>query len=436
VAFNGSTPSVNQGSQALGSTSAATSLSFTIAASANTQVGSIAVLTTGIPNKDFTQASGSTCAPGAYTASTKCNVNVSFKPLFAGLRLGAVVFFSGANRSGTVLATVPVYGVGSGPQAAFEPAGAPETVGGKIVSPEGVAVDAGGNVFVADLDSQKVFKVTPGGAKTVVGSGFSAPQAVAVDGAGNVYVGDTFTALVSKVTPSGIQTTIGTGFSYPIGVAVDGAGNVYVADPFVDAVIKVPPTGSQTMVGGTLVSPQAVAVDAAGDVYVTDDGPGKVFRITPAGKQSNAVDNLDNPDGIALDGAGNFYIADTYKSKVIQVDRATPPSVHFDTTKKGSTSADSPQDVYVENIGNAALKFSAVTFAKDFPEGFSSGKECASGGAVQPASNCTLPIDFEPVSSLGGKSSVALKEIVTVTVNNLNVNQTDKVHVSGTETAK
>lgn len=476
VTFNGSTPSVNLGSQAVGSTSATTSLSFTIGASINTQVGSIAVLTTGIPNKDFTQAAGSTCAPGAYTASTKCKVNVSFEPWFAGLRLGAVVFFSGANRTGTVLATVPVYGVGKGPQAAFQPGGSPSIVGGKIISPEGVAVDAGGNVFITDLDSQKVFKVTPGGAKTVVGSGFGVPQAVAVDGAGNLYVADSFASAVYKVTPRGVQTTIGTGFSYPIGVAVDGAGNVYVADPFADAVFKVPPTGTeamvgggfntpqgvavdavgnvyvadtynqvvykitpanvQTTVGGTLASPQAVAVDAAGDVYVTDDGPDTVFRITPAGKQSTVADGLDNPDGIALDGAGNFYIADTYKSKVIQVERANPPSLHFDATKTGSTSADSPQDIYIENIGNSALKLSAVIYAKDFPAGFSSGKECASGVFVQPASNCTLSIDFQPVSSLGGKSSVALHEDVTITLNSLNVNQADKVHVSGTETAK
>lgn len=476
VTFNGSSPSVNMGTIPVKSASAPVSLSFTIGASANTQVGSIAVLTTGVANKDFTQAAGSTCKAGGYTASTKCTVDVSFKSLFAGLRLGAVVFYSGTNRSGNVLATVPIYGVGKGPQLAFALGTTPTMLDGKIVSPAGVAVDAAGNVFVSDLASQQVFKITPWGSKTAVGNGFDVPEAVAVDGAGNVYVADSYASAVYKVTPGGMQTMIGSGFSYPNGVAVDGAGNVYVTDPFAGTVFEVPvvgkqstvgggyntpagvavdatgnvyvadtynqvvykitPKGVQTTVGGTLQSPAAVAVDAAGNVYITDDGARKLYKVTLGGTQSTVVGYLDVPDGVALDGAGNLYIADSYSSKLLEIERANGPSLGFDSTKLHSTSSDSPRRVYVDNIGNATLRFSALIFPKDFPQGWSNGKLCGSDTSVPPADNCTISIDFHPVTALGSKISVRLRENVALTTNSLNERTVDKVYVSGTETAK
>ncbi len=92
VTFTGS--NVNIGSQAVGSPSAAASLSFTIGSGTPTTVGSIAVLTTGIAGKDFTLAPGSTCTAKTYYTATNCVVNVIFKPLAAGLRMGAVVFYS------------------------------------------------------------------------------------------------------------------------------------------------------------------------------------------------------------------------------------------------------------------------------------------------------------------------------------------------------
>ena len=116
VSFTGTPPSVNFGSQAIGSPSAAKTLNFSI--SSGTTVGSIGVLTQGAANLDFGNAAGSTCTTKTYTTATNCTVNVTFTPKAAGLRMGAVVFFSGANNTGTVLANVPVYGVGTGAQIA------------------------------------------------------------------------------------------------------------------------------------------------------------------------------------------------------------------------------------------------------------------------------------------------------------------------------
>ncbi|MFZ1945638.1 MAG: hypothetical protein WBG23_19815 [Acidobacteriaceae bacterium] len=478
VSFTGSAASENFGSLAVGSTSKAVSLSFTIGSQSNTQVGSFAVLTTGTAGRDFLKSTKSTCKAGAYTAATNCVVNVQFNPLYPGLRSGAVVFYSGPGNSGTVIATLPIYGIGSAPEVTYGLGGARINVGSKLISPAGVAVDSTGDVFITDLDHQAVYKVTPAGLKTKVGSGFAVPEAVAVDGAGNVYVADSYAAVVYKVTPGGAQSTVGTGFDYPNGVAVDGAGNVYVTDPFTDEVSKIAPGGTQTTVGGgyntpagvavdsagnvyvadtfnqsvfkitpsgtqtaltdyTFNAPAAVAVDAAGDVYVTDDGTNVLYKVTKSGVQSTLLTGLNVPNGVALDGLGNIYIADTYSSKVIKVDRADPVSLQFDSTKKGSTSKDSPRTAYVDNIGNAALKFSAVTYAADFPQGSTGGNDCTSSTSLAVGNTCSLTIDFSPVASLGSKPSVVLDEAVKLTTNTLNLpNKKQEVEVSGTELPK
>ena len=474
VTFTGVHKSVNIGSQAVGSPSATSSLPFTIGA--GTTVGSIAVLTTGIAGKDFAQATGSTCTATTYITATNCVVNVSFTPLATGLRRGAVVFYSGAHKTSTALATVLVFGIGTGPQVVFGPGGAQTSVGREFISPEGVAVDAAGNVYVTDIGLQEVFKITPSGTQTTVGTGLEVPEDVAVDGAGNVYITDSQADAVFKVTPGGVQTTVGNGWDYPSGIAVDGAGNVYVSDPFIDgvfkvtpggkrtaigsgyntpagvavdaafnvyvadtynaAVFKITPGGAQTTVGTALNSPAAVAVDAAGDVYITDAGTDTVYEVTPGGNQTTVSTGLDVPNGVTLDGPGNLYVADTFNEQVTKIDRTDAPSLEFDPTKINRESQDSPKTVDVENVGNRSLKFSALIYPQDFPED-SGDNECTSSTSLAAASTCALIIDFSPVTPLGSKTSVVLKEAVKLTTNNLNVpNTLQRVVVTGTETAK
>lgn len=470
VTFNGST-SVNLGSQRVGSRSATVSLSFTVGA--GTKVGSIAVLTTGIAGKDFAQATGSTCTAMTYVTTANCMVNVSFKPLVAGLRPGAVAFYSGAAKTSTALATVPVFGIGTGPQVVFGPGGTQTSVGRSFISPQGVAVDAAGNVYVTDIGLQEVFKITPGGAQTTVGSGLEVPEDAAVDGAGNVYIADSQADAVFKVTPGGVQTLVGSGFSYPVSVAVDGAGNVYVSDPFVPTVFqiapegpqtmvgsgyntpagvavdaagnvyvadtfsatvfKITPNGTQTMIGSGLVSPAAVAVDAAEDVYITDSGTDAVYEVTPSGNQITVSTGLDVPNGVTLDGFGNLYVADTFSGHVTKIDRADAPSLKFDPTKINSTSMDSPKTVEVENVGNASLTFSALTYPPDFPEA-SGDNECNSSTSLAAASTCALIIDFSPVTTFRSGSSRLLTEAVKLTTNDLNVpKKVQQVVVTGKE---
>ena len=125
-------------------------------------------------------------------------------------------------------------------------------------NPMGIAVDVNGNVYVADAFNQMIRKITPAReVSTLAGSttfgnadgigaqaGFATPQGIAVDGSGNVYVADTYNYKIRKINSAGAVTTLigngsmgstdGTGaaasFNAPTSVAIDANGNIYVAD--------------------------------------------------------------------------------------------------------------------------------------------------------------------------------------------------------------
>jgi large repetitive protein len=140
---------------------------------------------------------------------------------------------------------------------------------------------------------------------------------------------------------------------------------------------------------------------------------------------------------VALDGSGNLYLANTFNQQVLKIDRADAPSLSFEPTRIGSTSTDSPKTVEVENIGNAALEFSALTYPTDFPEAVSYDGDCTSSTSLAAAASCALTIDFTPVTPLGSKTSGVLKEAVKLTTNSLNLpKKMDQVTVTGKEIPK
>ncbi|WP_136152987.1 T9SS type A sorting domain-containing protein [Flavobacterium sangjuense] len=282
----------------------------------------------------------------------------------------------------------------------------------QFFSPLGVAVDAGGNLYVADGWNNKIRKITPAGiVSTLAGStqGFSDgaggsaqfyhPFGVATDTAGNVYVADTENNKIRKITPAGVVSTLagsgtcgflnGSGataqFCSPTGVVTDATGNVYVADLINHRIRKITPTGVvSTLAGGATYgfadgsgtaakfnAPRGVTIDAAGNVYVADSENNKIRKITPAGMVStlagSTVGFADGtgsaaqfyyPFGVATDPAGNLYVADAYNNKIRKI---TPTGVV--STLAGSTQgfADGagvsaqfhfPEGVAIDSAGN------------------------------------------------------------------------------------
>jgi sugar lactone lactonase YvrE len=142
--------------------------------------------------------------------------------------------------------------------------------------PESVAVDASGNIYVADNGNNEIRKVTPAGlVSTLAGNGtagksngkgsgatFNSPFGLAVDASGNIYVADSGNNLIRKITPDAtVSTFAGSGskgagdangvqatFNTPAGLAIDASGNLYVSDENNNIIRKITPSGMVTTV--------------------------------------------------------------------------------------------------------------------------------------------------------------------------------------------
>jgi sugar lactone lactonase YvrE len=257
--------------------------------------------------------------------------------------------------------------------------------------PQGIAVDNAGFIYVADTANSTIRKITPAGVvSTFAGSvgnvnsfdgagpnaNFNQPRSLAVDNGGNVYVADTGNHTIRKITPAGLVTTLaglagnpgganGTNskarFNCPSGIAVDSATNLFVADFNNHTIRKITLSGTVSTIAGLagvwgntdgtnsaarFFQPQGIVADNAGNLFVADSGNQVIRKISPSGTNwvvttvagfpgiAGNTDGTNNParfyfpTDVAQDSAGYLYISDL-GNNAIRTERIVPPTLQL-----------------------------------------------------------------------------------------------------------
>jgi len=241
--------------------------------------------------------------------------------------------------------------------------------------PIGLAIDSTGYAYVADSGNLRIRMISPiGWVTTLAGSGvakyadgmgtrasFTYPEGVAVDTMGYVYVIDIFSHRIRKISPSGLVSTLaGSGkdlyadgigtfasFSFPYGIIVDSSGNIFIADTLSQRIRLISPTGFVTTFAGSghkayadgfgtfasFTSPFDMTMDSSGYLYVADTDNNRIRMISPTGcvttvagsGNSSYADGLGtrasfmHPNGVALNSLGDLFVADFRKMRKISL---------------------------------------------------------------------------------------------------------------------
>jgi hypothetical protein len=276
--------------------------------------------------------------------------------------------------------------------------------------PSAVTIDSNGNLYIADTNNQRIRKMTGTAITTIAGNGeesyagdgttataaaLDLPTGVAVDATGNVYIADRNNQRVRMVTPAGIISTIaGSGpASFSGGFSGDGA----------------PATAA------VLAKPTSVSVDGAGNIYIADTDNQRIRQVsgntvaTVAGGSQQGFGGdggaaisaiLNSPRAVASDASGNLAIADTLNQRLRT---AALPTLTFTNSGVGIMSA--AQSVALANTGSVSITVASIAFTGPFTS--AAGGSCgATPMTLTPGANCTQNVVFLPTASGAASGSV------------------------------
>lgn len=332
-------------------------------------------------------------------------------------------------------------------------------------TPNGVAVDSSGNVYIADSHNHRLRKVSSGTITTFAGTGAPGysgdggaataaqlwlPSAVAVDASGNVYIADTNNQCIRKISGTTITTIAGDGeelyagdgaaataaaLDLPTGVAVDASGNVYIVDRHNQRVRMITSTGAISTIAGsgtpsfsggfsgdgasasaaTLARPGGVSVDGAGNVYIADTDNQRIRQVSggtiatvagnnqqgfggDSGPATSAI--LNSPRAALPDASGNLTIADRLNERLRM---ATLPILIFAGGGVGTPNV--AQSVTLANTGSAPITVASAVFTGAFTAAV--GGSCSGMPIIlAPNTSCTQNIAFLPIASGVANGSV------------------------------
>jgi len=275
-------------------------------------------------------------------------------------------------------------------------------------SPQGVAVDGSGNVYVSDTGNSTIRKIAPDGTvSTLAGSPgvfnyfdgtnasalFNTPEGIAVDGSGNVYVADSLNQTIRKVTPGGVVTTLagyvglvgsadGTNkvarFNCPTGLAIDGSKNLFVTDLFNHSIRKISPAGVVTTLAGyagitgtadgpnisaLFFEPQGIAVSGT-NIYVADSGNDTIRQLNLFGTNwvSSTIAGLADTSGSA-DGSGLSARFCYPGSLVASGTNLLVADSGNNTIRSGFMISNTPPTILIQPVNQGGLIGSSVTFS-------------------------------------------------------------------------
>jgi len=358
-----------------------------------------------------------------------------------------------------------VAGVGS-PSSANDGAIA---VNAGISNPGALLLDGAGDLYIADSSNHAIRKLSlaTGRLTTIAGqlnqqgytgdggpatsATLNTPEGLAFDPEGNLFIADTKNHVIRKVDlQTGLITTYaGTQVGYagdggsattaklngPWGLASDTGGDLFIADLNNNRIRKVSVDGTITTVVGdgtngyatdgqiatatTISNPAAVAIDVAGNLYVADSGHNIVRKVNAITGVTWAIAGIGNPTftgdtgpatlaglygpyALTLDSQGNLYIADIFHHRIREV-RNSQATLSYQPIRVGRTSP--AQSQVVENDGNSPLNFTNLN-----PDGNSavsaSATSCLVGTPIAVDATCVIGAEFFP--QVTGTSVTAL----------------------------